>query len=87
MEEKKVTEEELQAIKDLQNNYFKVTFDIGNLAIDKKTKEAELEDIKATELKAFQALESLRSQEKQLSDTLNEKYGSSTVDLETGVIK
>jgi len=86
-EVKKVTPEELQQVKDLQNEYLKATFDLGQIAIDKKDALEKLDKSDKAENEAFRHLASLKHKEQELSNILQEKYGSSTIDLETGVIQ
>lgn len=85
-EERKVTEEELNQIKELQDAYLRVTYDLGQLAVDKLDLQSKLSKIEESHKNAAQHLETLRTQEQQISNSLQEKYGSSTIDLETGVI-
>ena len=85
-EERKVTQEELAQIKELQDAYLKVTYDLGQLAVERLDLEAKLNKIAEQHNDAAKHLEALRNQELEISNTLQENYGSSTIDLETGVI-
>jgi uncharacterized protein (DUF3084 family) len=85
-EERKVTEEELTKIKALQEAYLKVTYDLGQLAVERLDLEAKLNKVGDQYNDAAKHLEALRNQEQELSNTLQENYGSTTIDLETGVI-
>ncbi len=86
-EEKKVTEEELNQIKKLQDSYLQVAYDFGQLAIEKIELQARIKKVEEVYETNAQHLQVLRTQEQELSTSLQEKYGSSTIDLETGVIK
>ncbi len=86
-EEKKVTEEELNQIKKLQDSYLQVAYDFGQLAIEKIELQARIKKVEEVYETNAQHLQVLRNQEQELSTSLQEKYGSSTIDLETGVIK
>lgn len=86
-EERKVTEEELAQIKELQDAYLKVTYDLGQLAVERLELESKLEKISESQSNAAKHLEVLRNREQEISNTLQENYGSSTIDLETGVIR
>lgn len=85
-EVKKVTEEELNQIKALQDAYLKVTYDLGQLSVERLDLETKLDEVVRQYNDAAEHLKSLRIQEQELSNTLQENYGSSTIDLETGVI-
>jgi len=82
-----VTPEELQQVKELQDAYLKTTFELGQISVDKREAETKLNQLAEAESNAFQNLGVLRQKEQELSTILQEKYGSSTIDLETGVIK
>ena len=86
-EEKKVTEEELNQIKELQDAYLRVTYDLGQIAVEKLDLQSKLNKLDDAHNDAAKHLENLRNQEQELSLKLQEKYGSSSIDLETGVIK
>lgn len=87
LEEKKVTEEELDQIKKLQEAYLRVAYELGQLAVDKIDLQLRIDKINEAHDENAQHLQALRKQELDLSTSLQEKYGSSTIDLETGVIK
>jgi chromosome segregation ATPase len=85
-ETKQLTPEELQQIKELQQQYNKFVFELGsveaqlqNLLVNKTLIETEksnvLEDIKK-----------LGEREKEVISTLQSKYGVGNIDPETGVI-
>jgi hypothetical protein len=85
-EVKTVTPEELQEVKELQDAYVTVTYDLGQSNIDKNEAEKTIERANSAILEAFTRLDSLKLKEKEISDKLIEKYGSSTIDLSTGNI-
>lgn len=85
-EERKVTEEELAKVKELQEAYLRVTYDLGQLSVEKLDLQAKINKVEETFNDTAKHLEVLRGQEKELSESLQEKYGSTTIDLETGVI-
>lgn len=83
-EVKKLTTEELQAIKDMQSQYNKHAFELGSLEIQlngiektkqllHKEKELILEDIKK-----------LGEKESEFSTKLQEAYGKGNINIETG---
>jgi septal ring factor EnvC (AmiA/AmiB activator) len=85
-EVKTVTPEELQEVKELQDAYVTVTYDLGQSNIDKNEAEKTIERSNSAIQEAFTRLDSLKLKEKEISDKLIEKYGSSTIDLSTGNI-
>ena len=70
--EKQLTQEELQQVKNLQDQVQQVTLQLGTLEVKKI-------QLKDTILKLQQA-------EEQLAKTLSDKYGVGTLDIDTGKI-
>lgn len=73
----KFTEEEIKELRDLQSEYQKVIYSWGQIQIEHKllkVKEDEVESI----------YNSLAQKEKVLIDSLNQKYGNGTLNLENG---
>lgn len=73
----KFTDQELNDLKTLQSEYQKVIYSWGQLQIEKrilKTKEEEIDSIYS----------SLNRKEKDLLDSLNQKYGDGSLNLENG---
>jgi len=75
----KVTEEELIEIEEFQKNVNLITYQLGQVALQRLSLEKQEE---ALELQHEQLLK----QEKQLGDKLKEKYGNSQINLKTGEI-
>lgn len=85
-EVKKLTAEELQQIKEMQIQYNKTVFELGNA-------EAQLNEIanhrinmEAEKSGILSDLNTLIKREKELLTTLQEKYGMGSIDIETGEI-
>lgn len=70
MEEKQLTPEELQQVKNLQDQTQQATLQLGNLEIRKM----QLKD----------AIVKLQQAEEQLAKQLSGKYGVGTLDIDTG---
>lgn len=87
MEIKKLTFEELEEIKTLKANHDKLNFEIGQLEVQKRLIEEELEKIKINQNYAFLDLKKLKETEQFLAEKLNEKYGVGVIDINTGEIK
>lgn len=77
MENKKLTQEELQQIKDVQAKSQAVTSELGQIELLKlqlKTRRKNAEDF----------LEELSKEEKALAESLEAAYGKGSIDLEKG---
>jgi len=85
-ETKKLTQEELQTIQELQKQYNQFVFDLGSIeaqlqgllvqkSLLEKEKDGVLSDIKT-----------LGDKERELVTTLQEKYGTGNIDPQTGEI-
>jgi chromosome segregation ATPase len=73
----KFTEEELKSIKDLQNDYNKAVFALGQLTY-------QLDNLSKQKENIMNGLEQVRGKENDLAKTFNSKYGVGSLDLETG---
>jgi conjugal transfer/entry exclusion protein len=83
---KKLTQEELQSIKDLQVQYNKFVFELGSI-------EAQLQNVYQTESlleteknNTLSDISKLNEKEKELISNLQEKYGTGNINIETGEI-
>ena len=72
MAEKQLTPEELQQVKNLQNQVQEITTQLGTIEVRK----IQLKNI----------ILKLQQQEEQLAKTLSDKYGVGTLDIDTGKI-
>ena len=70
--EKQLTQEELQQVKNLQDQVQQVTLQLGTL------------EVKKIQLK--ETILNLQQAEEQLAKTLSDKYGVGTLDIDTGKI-
>jgi hypothetical protein len=85
-EVKKLTEEEIAQIKELQQQYNKFVFELGSV-------EAQLADInnnktimETEKSNVLGDIKTLTVKEKELLTTLQEKYGMGNINIETGEI-
>jgi chaperonin cofactor prefoldin len=85
-EVKKLTEEEIAQIKEMQQQYNKFVFELGSIeaqlsdiASHKNTMETEKNNVLGD-------LKSLNAREKELLTSLQEKYGVGNINIETGEI-
>ena len=72
MEEKQLTPEELQQVKNLQDQVQQITLQLGTIEV----KKIQLKD----------SILKLQQQEEQIAKTLSDKYGIGTLDIDTGKI-
>ena len=75
----KVSEEELKEIENFQQSVNLITYQLGQIALQRLSLEKQEEALE-------QQHEQLLKQEKQLGDKVKEKYGNSQIDLKTGDI-
>lgn len=80
MEVKKLSQEELQEINQIRNEYTTTYANIGLIQV--KIKELESES-----LSYYEGLESLKQKEVEVFEKLKSIYGNGTIDLETGEFK
>jgi hypothetical protein len=85
-ENKKLTTEELQQIKDMQQQYNKFVFELGSI-------EAQLQNVIATKTlieteksNVLEDIKKLGEREKELVNGLQAKYGVGNIDIESGEI-
>tara|TARA_R110000824_G_scaffold97522_4_gene233070 strand:+ start:221 stop:481 length:261 start_codon:yes stop_codon:yes gene_type:complete len=74
---KKFTPEELKEVKDLQDEFNKITFQFGQFKISKISLEKQ-------EVYLNQQYSSLESKEKELAKKYTDKYGKGNLDIESG---
>ena len=77
---KKFSPEELKEVTNLQENFNKVTFRLGQLSINR-------EALNSQETVLKEQLTQLKVKEQNLAKTLSDKYGKGTFDLETNEFK
>ena len=73
----KFTEDELKALKSLQDQSQLATLQFGQLYLNKHKLEEQ-------EIKLKNQLKQLEQEEAKIAQTLTEKYGKGTIDIETG---
>lgn len=83
-DKKKFTEEEVKQVKELQEAYTKKTILFGQLEVQKNLLQKELVQIEQTIKNAWLEYEELSKTESSLLNSLNEKYGEGTLDLDSG---
>lgn len=82
MEQIKFTQEEIEQINQLRDDVSLVFVQIGQVALERKKRLEELEEIESQLLKQHQ---DLVEKEQELFKSLNEKYGDGNYDPNTGI--
>ena len=77
MANQKLTQEELQTIADLQSKNSAVVSELGQIELARMS-------VSARRANAENFLAELRKAEEELANSLNEKYGAGTIDLQNG---
>ena len=81
----KFTKDELNSIEELRNNYNSVTNALGMLEVSRMQTEKRLETIKGDKIRLETQYEQLTMVEKELINSLTEKYGQGSIDINSGV--
>jgi septation ring formation regulator EzrA len=84
METAKFTEQELQSIRDIQEEYSTIGIQLIQLKLARKTSQEYLSALQQEEERIETTIQEINEKEKDLTDTLNEKYGVGSLDMTTG---
>ena len=84
-EETKFTEEEIKQIKDIQDSYFDIQNQFGQLSLAKLRAEQQLEVFDTNEDNLKEEFIKIQTNEKTFLNGITEKYGEGSLDPETGV--
>lgn len=80
----KFTEDEMQGIRSIQEEYNTVGIQLVQLKLALKSSKEYFESLKAEEERLENQIQDINKKEKELTDGLNEKYGIGTLDMNTG---
>jgi len=80
----KITEEEMQNIKTIQEEYTQVGVQLVQLKLAQKSSQEYLEKLNEQEESLNTSIVEINEREKKLADGLNEKYGVGSLDMNTG---
>jgi chromosome segregation ATPase len=83
---KKLTSEEITSITDLQKQYNTNIFELGSVEAQISLITAQLKALEAEKNNILNDLNKIGEREKSLVDSLQEKYGTGNIDLESGTI-
>jgi len=82
--EKEFQTEDIQAVKDLQSKYATNTAQIGQVEVELHLLKRRLIQIEELRENLFTTYDELQTQEKELVESLNQKYGDGVLDLDSG---
>ena len=82
--EQEFLQEDIQLVKKLQNGYARTTAQIGQVEIELHLLTKRLDNMKEYREKLFEEYAKLQVEEKELVESLNEKYGDGVLDLDSG---
>lgn len=80
----KITNEEMQSIKTIQEEYTQIGVQLVQLRLAKKSSEDYLKKLVEEEETLHSSISEINEREKKLADDLNEKYGVGSLDMNTG---
>jgi len=80
----KFTDEELMSIRTIQEDYSTVGIQLVQLKIARKSSEEYLAALEQEEQQMGEKIEEISEKEKQLTESLNDKYGVGSLDMTTG---
>jgi hypothetical protein len=80
----KITEEELAEVKQLQQDFNIITFQIGELSIQRELAQKQLRKITEEFMSFVSSFEKIQLKETELIDRLKTTYPEQIIDLETG---
>ena len=84
MNRTKITDEEMQSIKAIQEKYTALGVQLVQLKLARKSGEDYLQQLDDQEKVLSSEIETTNKQEKELGDSLNERYGVGSLDMATG---
>ena len=84
MSENKFTEEELKQVKEIQDGYFDIQNQFGQLAVARIRLQKQQSDMNKHEDDLHTKFLELQGSERKFLDSVSEKYGQGTLNPETG---
>ena len=82
--DKEFQAEDIQSVKDLQSNYATNTAQIGQVEVELHLLKRRLVQIEELRSNLFTTDDDLQTKEKELVESLNQKYGDGVLDLDSG---
>lgn len=81
---KEFEQQDIDSVKTLQSEYATNTAQIGQVEVELHLLKKRLDEIENIRTELFDKYESLQQREKELVESLNEKYGDGVLDLDSG---
>jgi len=81
-----LTQEELQSVRDLQSKYNQTLFEIGVAEAQRLTLLEQIEKLESSKKALLDDLATIEQKENDLVKSLQEKYGTGSINPETGEI-
>jgi hypothetical protein len=82
----KLTQEEIQQIKELQQKYDQTVFELGSLEAQIIVLNAQIDKLNEEKRNLVSDLNTVGKKESELVKSLQEKYGTGSIDVETGEV-
>ena len=83
-EKTKITDEQMQSIKDIQEKYTALGVQLIQLKLARKSGEEYLAQLEAQEYQLSEEVNAINAKEQELADVLNTTYGVGSLDMVTG---
>ena len=83
--EMKFSDDELQSLQQLQNDYQEKQVNLGQLSVQRILLNQQLEALEARQVELESEYEAVQQDERDIVQKLNEKYGPGQLDPQTGV--
>ena len=80
----KITDEELQEVKSLQQDFQLLTYQIGEISLQRELAQKQVKKLDSEFNDFMSSFEKLQEREKEIVDKLNTTYPDKSIDLETG---
>ena len=84
MNKVKITDQEMQSIKTIQDEYTQVGVQLVQIKLARKSSEDYLQKLTEQEESLNSSIQDINEREKKLADNLNETYGVGSLDMNTG---
>lgn len=84
-EQVKFTEEEIELLKKLQEDYLNVQNKFGQISITEINLDNQFEELKNIKDETSNSFDEIQKRERELVDKLTKKYGQGTLDPKSGV--
>ena len=84
MSKTRITDEEMQSIKAIQEKYTTLGVQLVQIKLARKSGEEYLQQLDDQESALSNQVDETNKQEKELADSLNKKYGVGSLDMQTG---